>query len=166
MSRRRLGGSSFGFAASYLICTIVLTGGSSQKLFSRHSKPEASRAADDESAIAEAILTLRSAESAADRAVAARTLGSVGGQRETAPLIAALFDDSPEVRHAAGEALAQIGDPTISFGPLSALVNGNVDWGAPEVVQPSISGEVRDGEEATPVTSTNELLTLGQPTVP
>jgi len=167
MSRRRLGGSSFGFAASYLICTIVLTGGSSQKLFSRHSKPEASRAADDESAIAEAILTLRSAESAADRAVAARTLGSVGGQRETAPLIAALFDDSPEVRHAAGEALAQIGDPTISFGPLSALVNGNVDWGAPEVVQPSIPAEVTDGEEGAQATSANEQpLTLGQPPVP
>src|SRR5258705_5032236 len=167
MSRRRLGGSIFGFAASYLICTIVLTGGSSQKLFSRHSKPEASRAADDESAIAEAILTLRSAESAADRAVAARTLGSVGGQRETAPLIAALFDDSPEVRHAAGEALAQIGDPTISFGPLSALVNGNVDWGAPEVVQPSIPAEVTDAEEAAQATSADEQpLTLGQPTVP
>jgi hypothetical protein len=162
----RLGGSSFGFAASYLICTIVLTGGSSQKLFSRHSKPEASRAADDESAIAEAILTLRSAESAADRAQAAQTLGAVGGQRETAPLIAALFDDSPEVRHAAGEALAQIGDPTISFGPLSALVNGNVDWGAPEVVQPSIPAEVTDAEAAQATSANEQPLTLGQPPAP
>ncbi len=124
-------------------------------MFSRYAKPE----------ITEAILTLRSAESAADRAAAARTLGAVGGQRETTPLIAALFDDSPEVRHAAAEALAQIGEPTVSFGPLSPLMNGNVDWGAPEVVQPSISGEVRDGEEATPVTFTNELLILGQPPV-
>src|SRR5258705_2627127 len=103
MSRRRLGGSSFGFAASYLICTIVLTGGSSQKLFSRHSKPEASRAADDESAIAEAILTLRSAESPADRPVAPRTLGSVSGQHQTSPLILALFDDSPEVAYATSQ---------------------------------------------------------------
>ncbi len=142
-------------------------------MFSRYAKPESSRSSDSESAeeadryIAEAILTLRSAESAADRAVAARTLGAVGGQRETAPLIAALFDDSAEVRHAAGEALAQIGDPTISFGPLTALVNGNVDWGAPDVVQPSIPPEVPAAEDAARAESANEqLLTLGQPPVP
>jgi hypothetical protein len=60
----------------------------------------------------EAVEALRGAEAAADRVVAARALGLVGSQRGTAHLIAAMFDDDAEVRSAAEEALARIGDPT------------------------------------------------------
>jgi HEAT repeat protein len=116
--------------------------------------------------IVEATLTLRTAESPSDRVAAAQILGAVGGQRETALLIAALFDDAPEVRYAAGEALARIGDPTVSFGPLSTLMSGNVDWGAPEVVQSAMPAEEPDTQEAAPATSTSdEPLTLAQTTV-
>ncbi len=116
--------------------------------------------------IVDATLTLRTAESPSDRVAAAQILGAVGGQRETALLIAALFDDAPEVRYAAGEALARIGDPTVSFGPLSTLVSGNVDWGAPEVVQSAMPAEEPDIQEAAPATSTSdEPLTLAQTTV-
>jgi len=67
-----------------------------------------------------AIQDLRTAEEPARRAAAARALGNVGSQRGTAPLIAALFDDAPEVRRIAGEALAQIGDPTVN-APMADL---------------------------------------------
>jgi HEAT repeat protein len=60
----------------------------------------------------EAVEALRGAQSSAERVVAARALGLVGSQRGTAHLIAAMFDDDAEVRTAAEEALAQIGDST------------------------------------------------------
>ncbi len=59
----------------------------------------------------EAVQALRTANSPAGRAAAARTLGLVGSQRGTAHLIAAMFDDDSEVRSAAEEALSQINDP-------------------------------------------------------
>lgn len=59
----------------------------------------------------EAVEALRGAESSAERVIAARALGLVGSQRGTAHLIAAMFDDDAEVRTAAEEALAKIGDP-------------------------------------------------------
>jgi hypothetical protein len=60
----------------------------------------------------EAVEALRGAESSAERVIAARALGLVGSQRGTAHLIAAMFDDDAEVRTAAEEALAKIGDST------------------------------------------------------
>jgi hypothetical protein len=60
----------------------------------------------------ESVETLRSSTSSAERADAARALGLVGSQRGTAHLIAAMFDEDAEVRGAAEEALAQIGEPT------------------------------------------------------
>jgi HEAT repeat protein len=71
----------------------------------------------------EAIQDLRMAGDPARRAAAARALGNVGSQRATAPLIAALFDDEPEVRRIAGEALAQIGDPAVAHTPMADLLN-------------------------------------------
>lgn len=71
----------------------------------------------------EAVQDLRAGNSPAERVAAARALGLVGSQRATAHLIAAMFDDDPEVRGAAGEALAQIGDPTVSSAPLNAVLN-------------------------------------------
>jgi hypothetical protein len=59
----------------------------------------------------EAVEALRGADSSAERVIAARALGLVGSQRGTAHLIAAMFDDDAEVRTAAEEALAKIGDP-------------------------------------------------------
>lgn len=59
----------------------------------------------------EAVHNLRAADSASERAAAARVLGVVGSQRGTAHLIAAMFDDDSEVRSAAEEALTQIGEP-------------------------------------------------------
>ncbi len=85
----------------------------------------------------EAISSLRATESPEERADAARTLGIVGSQRGTASLIAALFDDAAEVRKAAEEALGRIGDPSVSIGPISTMISGDIDYGAPYVVRPS-----------------------------
>lgn len=85
----------------------------------------------------EAISSLRATESPEERADAARTLGIVGSQRGTASLIAALFDDAPEVRKAAEEALGRIGDPSVSIGPISTMISGDIDYGAPYMVRPS-----------------------------
>ena len=65
----------------------------------------------------------RSANSAADRAAAAHTLGIVGSSLATAHLVAGVFDSDPEVCRAAAEALAKIGDPAVSLGPLNLLTN-------------------------------------------
>jgi hypothetical protein len=70
----------------------------------------------------EAVQDLRAAKSSAERAAAARALGLVGSGRGTPHLIAAMFDEDPEVRSAAEEALAQIGDPTAFNDPAMALL--------------------------------------------
>jgi hypothetical protein len=83
----------------------------------------------------EVISSLRVTDSPEERANAARILGVVGSQRGTASLIAALFDDAPEVRIAAEEALGQIGDPSVSIGPISTMISGDIDYGAPYLVE-------------------------------
>jgi len=65
--------------------------------------------------------TLRAAESADERADAARRLGIIGSRQSTPLLIAALFDTAPQVRRAAAEALARINDPAVAPAPLQAL---------------------------------------------
>jgi HEAT repeat protein len=74
----------------------------------------------------------RSANSAADRAAAAHTLGIVGSSLATAHLVAGIFDSEPEVCRAAAEALAKIGDPAVSLGPLNLLTNTRSDPPATE----------------------------------
>ena len=74
----------------------------------------------------------RTADSAADRAAAAFTLGIVGSRLATAHLIAGIFDSEPEVCRAAAEALARIGDPAVSMGPLNLLINTQSDRTATE----------------------------------
>jgi hypothetical protein len=69
----------------------------------------------------EAVLNLRAANSGAERAAAARVLGLVGSERGAAHLVAALFDDDPEVRQAAEEALGKIGDASVSKAAEAAL---------------------------------------------
>ncbi len=61
----------------------------------------------------EAVEELRAGATASGRAAAARALGLVGSQRATVHLVAAMFDDDAEVRNAAGEALNQVGDPSV-----------------------------------------------------
>ncbi|HKO97164.1 MAG TPA: HEAT repeat domain-containing protein [Pyrinomonadaceae bacterium] len=79
----------------------------------------------------EAVEDLRAGASAQDRAAAARALGIVGNPRATVDLVAAMFDDDEEVRNAAGEALNQIGDPSVSAVPPPEL-NVNQSATAPE----------------------------------
>ena len=110
----------------------------------------------------EAIDTLRAAESPDERAAAARTLGIAGSQRETAPLIAALFDDSPEVRRVASEALAQIGDPIVSFERMSTLVNSGLDRGTAEVIQAAPAEPADAPDVASAKSTTAETLTTVQ----
>src|SRR5438552_6224145 len=90
----------------------------------------------------EATRGLKTAESPADRAAAARKLGMVGSHLATAHLIAALFDEAPEVRRAAAEALIQIGDPWVATAPLNAILIDEVTRDLPEVPEPT--GRVAD----------------------
>jgi HEAT repeat protein len=69
----------------------------------------------------------RSSQSAWDRAAAAYTLGIVGSHLATPHLIAGIFDSEPEVSRAAAEALARIGDPAVSTGPLNLLIHSQSD---------------------------------------
>lgn len=71
----------------------------------------------------ETVQDLRGAISPQQRAAAARALGIVGNNRGTTHLIAAMFDDDPEVRNAAEESLALMTDPAISSYPGNARPN-------------------------------------------
>src|SRR5262249_13646633 len=64
---------------------------------------------------------LRTAESPAERAAAAKKLGAVGSRLSTAHLVAALFDAAPEVRRATVEALRLVRDPA-AVTPLNKLL--------------------------------------------
>ncbi len=75
----------------------------------------------------EAVQDLRGPISPQQRAAAARALGVVGGHRGTPHLIAAMFDDDPEVRDAAEEALAQMSGTSVSSAPVNALPGGKLD---------------------------------------
>src|SRR6266576_501179 len=59
----------------------------------------------------EATKQLRTGDSPAERAAAARKLGLVRSPMATAHLIASLHDSAPEVRRASTESLGQLGDP-------------------------------------------------------
>jgi HEAT repeat protein len=123
----------------------------------------------------EVLQELRTADSAEKRAEAARTLGLLGSQRGSAPLIAALFDDAAEVRNAATEALSRVGDPSVSIDPLgdplNALKEDETEWALPEI--DSLKFSAPANVEASPIAvdtqpteSRVEMvypLTFGQP---
>lgn len=89
----------------------------------------------------------RTADSAADRSAAAHTLGIVGSRLATAHLIAGIFDSEPEVCRAAAEALARIGDPAVSMGPLNLLINSRFAEPSYRVVTQTVSSR---GESTEP----------------
>ncbi len=89
----------------------------------------------------EAIDSLSAAASPSERAAAARTIGMVGNRLGNVHLIAALFDDAPEVRDAATGALAQLGGSAAS---IAAMANPAANGGPPA---PITNGIVGDGSQ-------------------
>ncbi|MBV9959364.1 MAG: HEAT repeat domain-containing protein [Acidobacteria bacterium] len=104
----------------------------------------------------DATRTLRTADSPAERASAARSLGLVRDQSATPHLVAALEDDSPEVRRAAVESLAEVRDPS-AVASLEALRDREKDRRIPtaliqHAIEASVIGRMRV-EPTTPVAS-------------
>jgi len=73
---------------------------------------------------------LRIADSANERAAAARRLSFVHDREATPHLVGALDDPSPDVRHAAVEALMDLRDPA-AIGPLNSLMQTENDRKVP-----------------------------------
>lgn len=102
----------------------------------------------------EATQTLRTAESPAERASAARSLGLVRDHAATPHLVAALEDASPEVRRAAVESLAEVRD-SAAVAPLEALRDREKDRRIPvaliqHAIEASVVGRVK-AEPTAPV---------------
>jgi len=76
---------------------------------------------------------LRIAESANERAAAARRLSFVHNREATPHLIGALDDSSPDVRRAAVEALMDLRDPS-AIGPLNSLMQTENDRKVPRTL--------------------------------
>jgi len=120
---------------------------------------------------------LRVAESANERAAAARRLSFVHDREATPHLIGALHDASPDVRRAAVEALMDLRDPS-AIGPLNNLMQTESDrkvprtlikhaidacaTSAPESAPPGVSGFVPAAtpESSVPVEHEREVIEL------
>src|SRR6185436_18209511 len=76
---------------------------------------------------------LRTGDSPAGRAAAARKLGVVRSPMATAHLLASLHDSAPEVRRASTEALGQLGDPA-AIPSLNELLLRETSRQLPEAV--------------------------------
>jgi hypothetical protein len=76
---------------------------------------------------------LRTADSANERAAAARRLSFIHNSEATPHLIGALEDNSPDVRRSAVEALMDLRDPA-AIGPLNALMQTENDRKVPRTV--------------------------------
>jgi HEAT repeat protein len=100
----------------------------------------------DQGYFEDTVESLRPGNSSAERAAAARALGTLGSERATPHLIAAMFDDDAEVRIAAEDALRLIGDPTVA-GVASQTV---APAESPAVVEPSApaASAIEPGESA------------------
>ncbi len=121
-----------------------------------HARQETERARQlflDHGYFDEAVQDLRMANSSAERVAAARALGLVGSGRGTPHLIAAMFDDDPEVRSAAEEALAQIGDSAELSAPVSELLSIEKDLEELKAADASLPVQSSTLEEATSVNS-------------
>lgn len=91
----------------------------------------------------EAIRDLRSSDSASKRADAARTLGIVGSRLTTSYLIAALFDQAPQVRRAAAEALERLRDPAVAIDLLESFLGADSD---PARLEETVPGQMATGQ--------------------
>lgn len=117
----------------------------------------------------DATRTLRTADSPAERASSARSLGLVRDQSATPHLIAALEDDSPEVRRAAVESLAEVRDPA-AVASLEALRDREKDRRIPtaliqHAIEASVVGRMRV-EPTSPVASPYATTPLTEPHAP
>ena len=117
----------------------------------------------------DATRTLRTAESPAERASAARSLGLVRDQSATPHLVAALEDDSPEVRRAAVESLAEVRDPA-GVAALEALRDREKDRRIPaaliqHAIEASVIGRMKV-EPTQPVASPYATTPLTEPAAP
>jgi len=106
---------------------------------------------------------LRIADSANERAAAARRLSFVHDREATPHLIAALDDSSPDVRRAAVEALMDLRDPA-AIAPLNSLMQNESDRRVPRSLiqhaiescassiadEPALPRSVSSGPSATP----------------
>ncbi len=114
----------------------------------------------------DATRTLRTAESPAERASSARSLGLVRDHSATPHLIAALEDESPEVRRAAVESLAEVRDPA-AVASLEALRDREKDRKIPpaliqHAIEASVVGRAKV-EPTSPVASPYATTPLNAP---
>ncbi len=121
----------------------------------------------------DATQTLRTAESPAERASAARSLGLVRDHSATPHLVAALEDSSPEVRRAAVESLAEVRDSS-AVAPLEALRDREKDRRVPNAliqhaIEASVVGRAKaepTAPVATPYATTPLTESVAHPTTP
>lgn len=114
----------------------------------------------------DATRTLRTAESPAERASSARSLGLVRDHSATPHLVAALEDKAPEVRRAAVESLAEVRDPA-AVASLEALRDREKDRKIPpaliqHAIEASVVGRAKV-EPTTPVSSPYATTPLNAP---
>ncbi|HKR01361.1 MAG TPA: HEAT repeat domain-containing protein, partial [Pyrinomonadaceae bacterium] len=95
----------------------------------------------------EATRNLRTADAPAERAASARSLGYVHDRSVTPHLVAALDDESPEVRRAAVESLAELKDPA-AVESLKSLLERERDRKVPKnLIKRAIEASVAVEEE-------------------
>src|SRR5882672_6977879 len=113
----------------------------------------------------DATMQLRTADSPAERAAAARKLGVAQDVKATVYLIAALNDGAPEVRRAATESLGQIGDPS-AIAPLNEFLLRETSRQLPEaVIRHAINSIAVAEARRSPVAETPALRVAETPVV-
>jgi hypothetical protein len=98
---------------------------------------------------------LRIADSANERAAAARRLSFVNDREATPHLVGALDDPSPDVRRTAVEALMDLRDPA-AIGPLNSLMQTENDRKVPRTV-------IKQAIEACATAAPDEATSVGTP---
>lgn len=118
----------------------------------------------------DATRTLRTGETPAERASAARSLGLIRDESGTPHLVAALDDSSPEVRRAAVESLAEVRDPSAvaaleslrdrekSREVPTALIQHAIEASVIGRMKVEAPGPVAPSYETTPLTTDDEPL--------
>jgi hypothetical protein len=107
---------------------------------------------------------LRVADSANERAAAARRLSFVHDREATPHLIAALDDSSPDVRRAAVEALMDLRDPA-AIAPLNSLMQTESDRRVPRSLIKHAIESCATRDEPAPARSVSSVPSATPPTV-